>query len=235
MGLVCCISSHRSLHCIVDYLSFISCGDNTGIQITWLICSIFAALKISIIHSNAQSSPSSKQPTHDLQTQRSLFKYYTSHRSQGIKSERRHHDFRQQFKAPSSRSLLRLRPPFPPSLPHLHLPPLSLPPAERVKRDSIDDCFDSSFEDTTSVGSQSTADCQTLASTIAGGGTCQLLYDDFRIIATYGTCAFGTSADHCGTTIGNQDIIDLIIRSVEKFSWNGLIGAKGTVICQGWT
>lgn len=53
---------------------------------------------------------------------------------------------------------------------------------------------------------------------------------------SYGTCAFGVQSFDVGATwynVGNQDIIDLINSSIQKFTWNGLVGSKGNMHCQG--
>lgn len=105
-------------------------------------------------------------------------------------------------------------------------------PSEILKRDSINDCEDSSFQNDTSTASPLVADCLQLAANIAGGGTWTLRgTDGSRSLAWYGTCIFGASTTW-PVKVGNQDIIDMINTSVDRFQWNGLIGASGSVDCQ---
>lgn len=111
----------------------------------------------------------------------------------------------------------------------------AVPPTIKRSADaSINDCGDSSFTDESSSGSPRIVDCQQIQANIAGGGTWTTLADGTpRQLVSYGTCAFNVEAT--GTDIfrvGNQDIIDLINSSIEKYSWNGLVGAKGTMPCQ---
>ena len=139
--------------------------------------------------------------------------------------------------------------------------PTSMDPRAQVvkyleARDSINDCGDSSFTNESSSGSPTVSDCLQIATNIAGGGTwvylpksdflcntiCwQKVPQTFALIAQhqlvqYGTCAFGVTAGYqigvAYVKIGNQDIIDLIHSSIDKFQWNGLVGAKGELQCQ---
>lgn len=98
---------------------------------------------------------------------------------------------------------------------------------------SINDCGDSSFENQTSGASPTVADCLKIAENIAGGGTWTTWGNPQRQLVQYGSCAFGVQTNE-GTwyKVGNQDIIDLIHSSIEKFQWNGLVGAKGSMNCQ---
>jgi hypothetical protein len=54
-------------------------------------------------------------------------------------------------------------------------------------------------------------------------------------LVQYGTCAIGVGANPGSGTVhvGNQDIIDLINTSINKFSYQGKVGAKGVTSCQG--
>ncbi|KAH8662546.1 putative necrosis-inducing factor-domain-containing protein [Xylariales sp. PMI_506] len=101
-----------------------------------------------------------------------------------------------------------------------------------ITRDSVNDCGDSTFENQSSGGSPLVSDCLQLAANIAGGGSWRLEIYEQRTLATYGTCAFGATAGPSVTYIGNQDIIDLIHTSVDRFTWFGLVGAKGQMPCQ---
>jgi hypothetical protein len=101
------------------------------------------------------------------------------------------------------------------------------------KRNSINDCGDSSFTDESSSASPAVADCLQIAENIAGGGTWTVFPPFQHQLVQYGTCAFGVTALGAGfANIGNQDIIDLINSSVQMFSWFGLVGSKGTMPCQ---
>lgn len=52
-----------------------------------------------------------------------------------------------------------------------------------------------------------------------------------------GECAFGVQGlvkdGNIGYLIGNQDIIDIINESIERFGGSGRVGAKGTMSCKG--
>lgn len=107
-------------------------------------------------------------------------------------------------------------------------------PTEILKRDSINDCEDSSFQNDTSSGSPLVADCQQIVANIAAGGTWYLdatKESHDHTVVSFGTCIFGALSDW-PTKIGNQDIIDLITTSVEQFQQDGRIGASGYVDCQ---
>lgn len=99
-----------------------------------------------------------------------------------------------------------------------------------TKRESNNYCGDSSFENETTGGSPSVSDCQKIMSNIAGGG--DWYFGAFqRTLAEYGTCAFGAEVVGTSSKIGNQDVIDLIQASIDQFQWNGLVGAKGRMLC----
>lgn len=97
------------------------------------------------------------------------------------------------------------------------------------------DCGDSSFENQSSGGSPAVSDCQQLAANIVGTGTWTVSDSaGFTQLAQYGTCAFGVHPTSNGwyALIGNDDIRDLIYESISRYSWNGLVGAKGHMDCQ---
>jgi hypothetical protein len=74
-----------------------------------------------------------------------------------------------------------------------------------------------------------------LTTRITGGGTWTVgLGGEHHQLVQYGTCAFGINGDSSANAayIGNQDIIDLINSSIQKFSWEGKVGAKGHMSCQ---
>ncbi|KAJ4369601.1 hypothetical protein N0V83_005363 [Neocucurbitaria cava] len=100
-------------------------------------------------------------------------------------------------------------------------------------RGSINDCGDSTFENQSSDGSPNISDCQQIATNIAGGGTWTVAVGQHQLVQ-YGTCAFGVTPEDSlnYAYIGNQDIIDVINASIQKFSYNGKVGAKGVMGCQ---
>ncbi|GFF25316.1 hypothetical protein IFM46972_01364 [Aspergillus udagawae] len=107
------------------------------------------------------------------------------------------------------------------------------------KRSSINDCGYSTFVNQSSGGSPRVDDCLQIARNIAGGGTwvVSAVAGVHHQLLQYGTCAFGVEhdpdfADGPIYKIGNQDIIDLINDSVNRFQWFGLVGAKGEMDCQ---
>jgi hypothetical protein len=109
----------------------------------------------------------------------------------------------------------------------------------RAAANKVNDCADSSFVNQSSGGSPLISDCQKIASNIAGGGTwtigCGGGAGAQRTYATYGTCAVGAHCDFSTSDaayIGNQDTIDIVNSSIQKFSWQGKVGAKGTMGCQ---
>lgn len=95
---------------------------------------------------------------------------------------------------------------------------------------SINDCGDSTFVNQSSGGSPKVPDCQQLAKNINGGGTWTIWPTGQHQLAQYGTCAFGAETDAGWANIGNQDIIDLINSSIQRFQWNGLVGSKGRMV-----
>lgn len=59
-----------------------------------------------------------------------------------------------------------------------------------------------------------------------------------REIAHSGTCKFGVERSgslngNINFLVGNQDVIDIIISSINMFGGSGRVGAKGTMNCQG--
>ncbi|GFF42858.1 hypothetical protein IFM51744_05288 [Aspergillus udagawae] len=107
------------------------------------------------------------------------------------------------------------------------------------KRASINDCGASTFINQSSGGSPRVDDCLQIARNIAGGGTwvVSAIVGDHHQLLQYGTCAFGVEVAPGWSEmpiykVGNQDIIDLINDSVNRFQWYGLVGAKGVMDCQ---
>jgi Pathogen effector len=103
---------------------------------------------------------------------------------------------------------------------------------------SVNDCGDSTFVNKSSDGSPLVSDCLVIASNIAGGGTWTTSsnQDTARKLVSYGTCAFDVICQRGFPDewykVGNQDIIDLIHDSINRFQWNGLVGAQGDMNCQ---
>lgn len=86
------------------------------------------------------------------------------------------------------------------------------PVSNLEERDSINDCYDSSFENQTSDASPLVSDCQQIAVNIADGGTWSTGDAGYqRQLVQYGTCALGVSGDFQAQVfyVGNQDIIDV--------------------------
>jgi hypothetical protein len=109
-----------------------------------------------------------------------------------------------------------------------------------INPESNDYCGDSTFEDHTSEASPLAADCLRIAHNIRNGGSWTLYGNKQRRIAQYGTCAFGAEDDsiHMNVllftyiSVGNQDVIDAIESSVNKFQRpDGKVGAAGVMIC----
>ncbi|KAK3937373.1 putative necrosis-inducing factor-domain-containing protein [Diplogelasinospora grovesii] len=105
------------------------------------------------------------------------------------------------------------------------------------KTDSVQDCDTPSFWNRTSNASPTVADCQQITQNIAGGGTWYVLgIAGQRQLVQYGTCAFGVTVfiprGVLLTKIGNQDIINRINTSIDKFASNGLVGAEGLMECE---
>ena len=99
---------------------------------------------------------------------------------------------------------------------------------------SVNDCGDSSFINQSSGGSPLISDCQMIQRNIAGGGTWTTnAIVGQRQLVQYGTCAFGVTVRSGTANVGNQDIIDIINTSIQMFSYEGRVGSKGTMPCQG--
>lgn len=98
----------------------------------------------------------------------------------------------------------------------------------------VNDCGDSSFINQSTGGSPLISDCQQITRNIAGSGTWPVAAGAQRQLVQYGTCALGAQLSNTANIayVGNQDIIDLINTSIDKFSWDGKVGAKGVMDCQ---
>ncbi|OIW24824.1 hypothetical protein CONLIGDRAFT_684731 [Coniochaeta ligniaria NRRL 30616] len=99
--------------------------------------------------------------------------------------------------------------------------------------DTIDLCGESTFENQDSAASPLIADCLHIVDNIADGGQWSVTSGSQHQLVQWGTCAFGVQGC-CGDAffyIGNEDIIDIIHDSINKFGFNGIIGAKGRMQC----
>lgn len=109
-------------------------------------------------------------------------------------------------------------------------------PTQVFKRNYVNDCGDANFINRSSAASPTVADCEQIIRNIDGGGSWSVGVGFQRQLVQYGTCAFGVKGDagnEATFKVGNSDIIDLIRDSIAKFAWNGLVGAEGTMDCQG--
>jgi hypothetical protein len=105
---------------------------------------------------------------------------------------------------------------------------------------AISDCGDSTFVDQTTSASPTIADCQQIIKNIQntlGEWEVENAVEEQHQLVQYGTCKFGvqgTAIDgNVDFHVGAQDIVDIINTSIQKFSWNGLVGAKGEMGCNG--
>lgn len=103
---------------------------------------------------------------------------------------------------------------------------------------SVNDCGESSFDSLPADRFALAADCRVIASNIANGGTwtVEASTGNPHQLVQYGTCAFGVklvqASEGWQYKVGNQDIIDLITTSIEKFEKDGLVAARGIMQCE---
>jgi Pathogen effector len=107
-----------------------------------------------------------------------------------------------------------------------------------LDNNSIRDCGDSSYDNQTSGASPTGGDCIQITKNIAGGGSWEVESSsgDQHQLVQYGSCALGVQGHTGGGSlfhVGNQDIINIIYESINKYMTNGLVGSKGTMTCQG--
>jgi hypothetical protein len=129
----------------------------------------------------------------------------------------------------------------PPAASNVPVPDFSTPTNDPNPPPFIDiandrECGESSFIGQTSAASPRVDDCLQIVTNIAGGGRWEVenFLGQQHQLVEWGTCAFGVQANHVGSPffyVGNEDIIDVINTSIQKFSWNGLVGAKGFMWC----
>lgn len=101
-------------------------------------------------------------------------------------------------------------------------------------------CGTSTFVGQTSGASPTVDDCLQLVRNIEGRPgrhEVENAFGDQHQIAEYGSCKFGVQGmgkdGNIAYYVGDQDIVDIINESVQRFTWNGLVGAKGTMSCSG--
>jgi len=105
------------------------------------------------------------------------------------------------------------------------------------------DCGESTFENQSTGGSPDVHDCQELIQAQKRlGGTFEFESDGSQhAVLTYGSGAIGVQTycphGHCPplgriVKIGDLDVTDLVTSAIDKFQWNGKVGAKGTMMCQ---
>lgn len=86
----------------------------------------------------------------------------------------------------------------------------------------------------TSDGSPLVEDCLTMLKNIADGGDWTTEQPGFRTLTRYGTCAFGVQ-EHTPIildfSVGNNDIIQVVRESIDKFAKDGRVGASGYWLC----
>lgn len=111
--------------------------------------------------------------------------------------------------------------------------PCAVPP-------SPNDCGTSTFTDAISDASPLVTDCQQIVANIAGtdgSWEVEAAVGKQHQLVQSGTCAFGVTGTigmgDVAFHVGAQDIVDLINSSVQTFAWNGLVGASGSMSCQG--
>lgn len=95
-------------------------------------------------------------------------------------------------------------------------------------------CRHSSFNDQTSAGSAPVSDCLNLAKSIQNRGVpswYEYTAHDVNKHVSYGNCTFDVKSPTEAAMVGNQDVIDLIHLSIDKFASNGKVSSKGKVPC----
>lgn len=101
-----------------------------------------------------------------------------------------------------------------------------------------DYCGDSSFENQTTDASPLVEDCLQIVKNIQGtDGSWNTFIEQQRAIVHAGTCKLGVTGKgrkgNSNFDVGAQDVVDIIKESVDKFQFNGKVGAKGSMSCHG--
>ncbi|KAK0725565.1 putative necrosis-inducing factor-domain-containing protein [Lasiosphaeris hirsuta] len=120
----------------------------------------------------------------------------------------------------------------------------SIAARDGTERQSNKYCRDITFIHRTSFASPLVDDCKLLAFNIDKGGDWSPPNDGFqRGIARFGTCAFGAAGRIFDRTsrggdffVGNQDIIDLITESIQRYQYTTrdgdvVVGSEGFMRC----
>ncbi|RAH64784.1 glycoside hydrolase family 18 protein [Aspergillus aculeatinus CBS 121060] len=99
-------------------------------------------------------------------------------------------------------------------------------------------CSGYTYVDQTTSASPLVSDCKTIIQNIQGtNGEWTTGIDRQRAIATYGSCKFGVQ--NVGVTgdvtyyTGSQDIVTIITEAIAEYEWEGRVGAKGYMECDG--
>ncbi|RAK80256.1 glycoside hydrolase [Aspergillus fijiensis CBS 313.89] len=99
-------------------------------------------------------------------------------------------------------------------------------------------CSGYTYVDQTTSASPLVSDCKTIIQNIQGtNGQWTTGIDRQRAIATYGSCKFGVQ--NVGVTgdvtyyTGSQDIVTIITEAITECEWEGRVGAKGYMECDG--
>jgi hypothetical protein len=73
-----------------------------------------------------------------------------------------------------------------------------------------------------------------LSAGVASGSAWTIHGEQSHRIEHFETYAFSVQLSYFGNpqAIGLQDVIDLITSSIERFAWNGRVGARGYLYCQ---
>lgn len=105
-------------------------------------------------------------------------------------------------------------------------------------------CGDSTFVNQNSAASPLVDDCLRIVDNLSvrpvgSTGRASWEVESFvkqqHQLVEYGSCAFGVQGGKDGDAyflVGNQDIIDIIHTSIEKFAAAGTVGAKGEMVCR---
>lgn len=106
---------------------------------------------------------------------------------------------------------------------------VSASPVPADPNGDVRDCSDFRFENQSTKGSPTIEDCRTIVKNIQDGGSWDYSgIGKHRTLVTYGTCALDI---HSGARVGNLDITDIINGAIDRFAWNGLVGARGMMNC----
>lgn len=99
---------------------------------------------------------------------------------------------------------------------------------------STNECGHSTMDMEETDASPLISDCQQLAHNIRGDGRWKVnLYDGWKRIASYGTCAFTAVSPwgELGGWIGNEDVRDLIFDAIGRSKRSDRVGARGEMPC----